>query len=153
MIKNTPAETRIIALDYGNRRIGTAVTDSLGITAQVLPTLKVKNKADAVAQVIALIARYNSVRVVLGLPRSLSGGMGKAAEEVRKFGAALEEQLHVAVEYVDERFTSRQAENVMRQLGEKPSRKKEKVDSLSAVFILQCYLEMQENVKGNERHA
>ena len=133
---------RIIALDYGKRRIGAAVTDALGITAQPLPTLIVKNNKDAIKQIGQLISKYDPVRIVLGLPLSLSGDIGTAAKEVQEFGSLLYKRLNVQVEYYDERLTSKQAERVMRDLGEKPSRDKKKVDSLSAVFILQDFLEL-----------
>lgn len=133
---------RIIALDYGKRRIGAAVTDALGITAQPLPTLIVKNNKDAIKQIGQLISKYDPVRIVLGLPLSLSGDIGTVAKEVQEFGSLLYKRLNVQVEYYDERLTSKQAERVMRDLGEKPSRNKKKVDSLSAVFILQDFLEL-----------
>jgi len=139
---------RIIALDYGKRRIGAAVTDALGITAQPLPTLIVKNNKDAIKQIRQLISKYGPVRIVLGLPLSLSGDIGTAAKEVQKFGALLHKRLNVQVEYYDERLTSKQAERVMRDLGEKPSRNKKKVDSLSAVFILQDFLELNTTHKN-----
>ncbi|KPK88426.1 hypothetical protein AMJ80_11065 [bacterium SM23_31] len=135
-------EPRIIALDYGKRRIGVAVTDALRITAQPLTTLIVKDYEDAVRQIGQLISKYDLAHIVLGLPLRLSGESGKAAKEVQEFGSLLGERLHVRVEYYDERLTSKQAERVMRDLGEKPSRDKKKVDSLSAVFILQGFLEL-----------
>jgi len=133
---------RIIALDYGKRRIGAAITDALGITAQPLPTLIVKDTEDAIKQIGQLISKYDSVRIVLGLPLGLSGEVGTAGKEVQEFGSLLSKRLRVRVEYYDERLTSKQAERVMRSLGEKPSRNKKKVDSLSAMFILQDFLEL-----------
>jgi len=140
---------RIIALDYGKRRIGAAITDALGITAQPLPTLIVKDTEDAIKQIGQLISKYDSVRIVLGLPLSLSGEVGTAGKEVQEFGSLLSKRLRVRVEYYDERLTSKQAERVMRSLGEKPSRNKKKVDSLSAVFILQDFLELNLTHKNN----
>jgi len=133
---------RIVALDYGKRRIGVAVTDALRMTAQPLTTLIVKDYEDAVGQIGQLVSKYDLEHIVLGLPLSLSGKSGKAVKEVKEFGSLLGERLHVRVEYYDERLTSKQAERVMRDLGEKPSRDKKKVDSLSAVFILQGFMEL-----------
>ena len=140
---------RIIALDYGKRRIGAAVTDALGITAQPLPTMIVKDTEDAIKQVGQLVSKYDSVHIVLGLPLGLSGEVGTAGKEVKEFGSLLCKRLRVRVEYYDERLTSKQAERVIRDLGEKPSRNKKKVDSLSAVFILQDFLELNSTLKNS----
>ena len=149
-MNNVSPETRIIALDYGKRRIGVAVTDALGITAQPHPTLIVKNNADAINQIKDLTMNYDSVRIVLGLPRSLSGKIGKAGETVQEFGTLLRDRLPRVrgVDYFDERFTTKEAERAMRAMNEKPSRNKAKVDSISAVLILQGYLETQISLNG-----
>jgi len=142
--------SRIIALDYGERRVGVAVSDELGITAQAQPTIIVKNVSDAVNQVGEIIGNYNGVTIVLGLPLDLLGEEGPAAEKVKKFGEKLKSSFPeiISVDYFDERFTSKQAERTLREMNKKPSRNKEKIDSLSAVFILQGYLELQEAKKS-----
>lgn len=142
--------SRILAIDYGRRRIGIAVTDALGITAQSLPTLTVNDTSDAVNKIKTVAGEYDSVRIVLGLPVGLSGTAGRAAEEVQKFGLLLQKQLPnvLSVDYFDERFTSKQAERTLIELNQKPSRNKEKIDSLSAVFILQGFLGLQETKRN-----
>jgi len=142
---------RIIALDYGKRRIGAAITDELGITAQSLKTLLVRNKTDAIEQIGKLVKNYNPVFVVLGLPRSLSGEIGQSGKEVQAFGTLLEKRFGVSVTYFDEWLTSKQAERVIREMNKKPSRNKEKIDSLSAVFILQTFLEHR--IRMRERNS
>lgn len=138
---------RIIALDYGRRRIGVAVSDILGITAQGKPTLIVKNKYDAKKQIIRLINEYYPSRIVFGLPLDRMGGLSEMAKEVKEFGAEIEKEANLSVEYLDERFTSVQAKRTLIDMGIKPSRKKPKVDSISAVLILQNYMEIN-NIGG-----
>ena len=132
---------RVLALDYGERRIGTAVSDPLGITAQHLPALVIRNEHDALDKINRLIIQYQPVSIVLGLPLDQHGDIGPAAERVRKFGTALEKQAGVPVSYYDERFTSKKAEKALHEMGMKTGKHKGKIDSLSAVFILQDFLE------------
>ncbi|MFC1564512.1 Holliday junction resolvase RuvX [candidate division KSB1 bacterium] len=139
---------RILAVDYGRKRMGVAVSDALGITAQSLPTLIIKNRKDALFQLRNLINEYNPERIVLGLPLDLHGRIGEMAKEVREFGEYIASEFAMKIDYLDERFTSKQAERVMHDLGEKTGKKKAKLDSLSAVFLLQGFLEMQSLRKG-----
>ena len=141
--------SRIIALDYGQRRIGVAVSDELGFTAQAQPTFIVKSDSDALDQIGEFIGNYSGVTFVLGLPLNQLGEVGPAAEKVKQFGEKLNLRFPniESVDYFDERFTSKQAERTLREMNKKPSRNKEKIDSLSAVFILQGYLELQETKK------
>jgi len=142
--------SRFIALDYGQRRVGIAVSDELGFTAQAQPTITVKNDSDAVNKVGEIIGNYTGVTIVLGLPLDLKGNEGPAAEKVKLFGEKLKSSFPeiISVDYFDERFTSKQAERTLREMNKKPSRNKEKIDALSAVFILQGYLELQESKKA-----
>lgn len=141
---------RTIALDYGERRIGVAVSDELGITAQAQPTITVKDVSDAVKRVGEFIGNYSGVTIVIGLPLGVNGEQGPAADKVKQFGEKLKSYFPdiISVEYFDERFTSKQAERTLREMNIKPSRNKEKVDALSAVFILQGYLALQEAKKA-----
>jgi len=136
---------RILAVDYGRRRIGIAVSDPLGITAQMRPALIVDSRSDALRKLKKVVEEHSPSCVVFGLPLDLHGGMGEMAEEVRAFGEELGESAAVAVEYFDERLTSRQAERAMHEMGEKTGKRKARVDSLSAVFILQGYLEFRQH--------
>jgi len=142
--------TRIIALDYGERRVGVAVSDELGFTAQAQPTIIVKNDSDAASKIGEIIGNYTCATIVLGLPLDLLGKEGPAAIKVKQFGEKLKSSFPeiISVDYFDERFTSKQAERTLREMNKKPSRNKEKIDSLSAVFILQGYLDLQEAKKA-----
>ncbi|MFC1513901.1 Holliday junction resolvase RuvX [candidate division KSB1 bacterium] len=135
-------KTRIIALDYGKSRMGVAVSDELYITAQIKPTLNVKSNNDAADQIEDLIKQYGSVKLVLGLPLDINGEPGPAAEQVKVFGAYLKERLNIEVDYLDERFTSKQAEREIIRMGEKTGKNKKKIDAISAGLILQNYMQI-----------
>jgi len=139
---------RILAIDYGRKRMGVAVSDGLGITAQMLPTLVIKSMKDALNRLKKLAEEYDFEEIVLGLPLDMYGRSGEMAEEVKKFGASVNNATGIKIEFFDERFTSKQAEKAMHQMGEKIGKKKAKIDSLSAVFLLQSYLDYKSVKKG-----
>ncbi len=137
---STSEKPRILALDYGKQRVGVAISDLLRITAQPRETLHIKNSKDAVNQIRELVRKESAECIVLGLPKNLSGDIEKMGKEVQEFGAMLTQELGISVHYLDERLTSVQAKKAMHAMNMKPSKNKAKVDSLSAVFILQTYL-------------
>ncbi|MCP4723959.1 MAG: Holliday junction resolvase RuvX [bacterium] len=139
---------RILAIDYGRKRMGVAVSDGLGITAQMLPTLVIKSMKDALNRLKKLAEEYDLEEIVFGLPLDMYGKSGEMAEEVKKFGSSVNKATGINTEYFDERFTSKQAETAMHQMGEKTGKKKAKIDSLSAVFLLQSYLDYKSVKKG-----
>ena len=132
---------RILALDLGKKRIGMALSDELGITAQGLPTLERRNKrADFAA--LASVVRDNDVRqIVLGLPLRLSGEEGSQADWVRSFAVELQGHVNVPVDLRDERWTSKQAERVLMGSGIRNEDRKPAIDRISAVILLQDYLD------------
>lgn len=137
--------TRVLGVDYGTKRIGLAISDELRITARPLEVVTRRDLDD----VLRRIARENEVgHVVVGLPTGLGGNEGASAAGARELGAAIEEVLHVSVEYVDERFTSRMAESALLESGMKRQGRKETVDKVAAAIILQTYLDAA-NRPGN----
>ena len=136
--------TRILALDYGRRRIGLAISDELGLTAQPLPPLLRKNRREDLAR-LREIAHVNSVaRILVGLPLHLSGRRGEMAEEVSRFAGRIAKELGIPVEQLDERLTSWEAEQLAKDT---PRAKSADLDSISAAILLREYLETQ-NVRG-----
>jgi len=133
---------RILALDVGDRRIGLAVSDALGITAQGLETYTRKgdDEADA-AYIRSLAAQYAPVKLLFGLPRNMDGSYGFQAEKVRAFAEAVLKEWDGEHDFYDERLTTAAAERVL--LDADVSRKKRRgvIDKLAAVVILQGYLE------------
>ena len=131
---------RIVALDVGDRRIGIAVSDPLGVTAQPIETYtRIGYGPDA--RHIAEIARgYETNRILCGLPRNMDGTQGFQVEKVREFAEKLEE-LGLVIEYYDERMTTMLAESALLEANMRREDRKKKVDMVAAVVILQSYLD------------
>ncbi len=132
---------RILALDVGLRRIGIAVSDPMGWTAQGLPTLERQNKRTDLAALRRLVEQYQVERWLLGLPLHMSGDESRQAGYVREFGAWLESQTGLPVSYQDERLTSAEAQRVLDAATVNRRKHKGKIDRLAAVLILQTYLD------------
>lgn len=132
---------RILALDLGTRRIGLAVSDAMGWTAQGLPTLLRRNTRMDLENLARIAAEKEVGTILLGDPKRMSGEAGRQSEWVREFGARLERVLSVPVIYWDERLTSREAERNLRGSGLTGGERKEAIDRLSAVILLQSFLD------------
>ncbi|MBS0182458.1 MAG: Holliday junction resolvase RuvX [Nitrospira sp.] len=139
---------RILALDYGTKRIGVALSDELGWTAQPLETFERKTLDRDVAHIAALVGSHNVERVVLGLPLQLDGREGPAVQAMREFTVKLEASLSVPVVRWDERMTTKAAEQLL--IAADVSRKKRKgiVDRIAAAILLRSYLEAQDQVSS-----
>ena len=135
---------RILAIDYGTQRVGAAVSDSLGITAQPLTTLEEPSTARLCAAIAALVAEYDVGTVVVGMPYTLSGGEGEAAQRTRVFVEQLRAEIPCPVATWDERLTSKQAERDLRVMAVKPSRNKPLVDTVAAMLLLRNYLDSKQ---------
>lgn len=129
---------RVLGIDFGTKRIGLAISDGLGVTAR---PLEVVSRSELAAALRRIGDEYAIGRVVMGLPTALSGNEGASAEGARELGVQVEELLGVAVEYVDERFTSRLAESALLESGMKRRDRRETVDKVAAAIILQTYLD------------
>ena len=137
---------RILGLDLGEKRIGVAVSDELLMTAQGLCVLASKGTVKDLEQIADLIQNQAISTIVLGLPRNMDGSIGPMAEKVREFGRLLQNQNpDVPVEYWDERLTTAGAQRML--IGADISRMKRRqvVDKVAAVLILQGYLDCRAN--------
>ena len=137
---------RILALDYGTKRIGVALSDELGWTAQPLETFERRTLDWDIAHVAALVGSHDVERVVLGLPLQLDGREGPAVRAMREFTVKLEAGLSVPVIRWDERMTTKAAEELL--IAADVSRKKRKgiVDRIAAAILLRSYLEAQDRI-------
>lgn len=136
-----PRVTRILAVDHGSRRIGLAVTDELGVTAQGLPTLHRTTKRNDFDHLRRAIKRYNVAEIVVGLPLRMSGEQGTQSEKVEAFAEELRARFKLPVHLFDERLTSVEANRLLDETDISDRRRKEVVDRLAAVLILQAFLE------------
>ncbi|MBI1740345.1 MAG: Holliday junction resolvase RuvX [Acidobacteriales bacterium] len=132
---------RILALDVGSRRIGVAVTDPLGITAQGLATIQRQNKRRDLEALGRLLAEYQVREVVVGLPLRLSGAEGTQSEKMRRFADDLHDHFGVTVHLWDERWTSTEANRLLRETELSIEKRAKAVDRMAAVLILQSWLE------------
>ena len=131
---------RLMAIDYGDRRIGIAVSDMLGITAQPVGFITVNGKKDAINQIKDIFLQYDISKIVFGLPKNMDGTEGERAEKTRYFAERLSEEVNVEVDFFDERLTTVYADRTLNSLNVKGRKKEGKKDSLSAVLILQGYM-------------
>lgn len=132
---------RILALDVGKRRIGLAISDELGLTAQGLRTIERRNNREDFAALARLVADHNVSLFLVGNPVNMSGEEGRQAAWVRQFAETLAERTGVPVKLWDERLTTVEAERVLRQSGISIEKRARAVDRLSAVILLQSYLD------------
>ena len=131
---------RIVALDVGDRRIGIAVSDPLGVTAQPIETYTRIGYGPYSRHIAEIARRYETDRILCGLPRNMDGTQGFQVEKVKEFAAKLEE-LGLVVEYYDERMTTMLAESALLEANMRREDRKKKVDMVAAVVILQSYLD------------
>jgi len=134
-------KSRILALDLGKRRIGLAISDPLGITAQGLPNLERTNKRSDIAT-IGQIAREREASIILmGNPVNMGGSEGRQSKWAREFAVALEERAGIPVKLWDERLTTAEAYRVLRASGISLRKRVAAADRVSAVILLQSYLD------------
>ena len=140
-LRLTTAKARILALDLGKKRIGLAISDPLGITAQGLPNLVRTNKRTDLDALARLAAEREVGLFLMGNPLNMSGREGRQSEWVREFAAALERRTNLPVKLWDERLTTVEASRVLRESGIGIEKRAAAVDRLSAVILLQSYLD------------
>ena len=142
---------RVLGIDLGSRRIGLAVTDGLGLTAQPRATLTRHGGRRDLDAIAAAIRDVGADRIVLGLPLDPEGGEGPAARRARDFADKLSAALHLPVELVDESFSTVEAEAVLLAADVSRARRKQVVDKLAAAVILQRWLDQRRGDHGQEQ--
>ena len=132
---------RVIGIDLGTRRIGVAVTDGLGLTAQPHATIARHGGQRDLDAIAAVVRTFDAERVVLGLPLSPEGEVGRAARSAQVFAERLRAALGVPVDLIDESFSTVEAEEVLLAGDVSRSRRKQVIDRLAAAVILQRWLD------------
>ena len=139
---------RLMGLDYGSKTVGVAVSDPLGLTAQGVETVwrKQENKLrQTLARIEELISEYQVERIVLGYPKNMNNTVGERAVKSLEFKEKLEKRTGLPVVMWDERLTTVSANRVLMETGVRRENRKEHVDEIAAVFILQGYLDYLAN--------
>ena len=135
---------RILGLDYGSKTVGVAVSDPLGFTAQGVEIIRRKSEnkmRQTLARIEELIAQYQVEEIVLGLPKNMNNTLGDRAEKSLELKETLESRTGLPVVMWDERLTTVSANRVLMETGVRRENRKEHVDEIAAVFILQGYLD------------
>ncbi len=135
---------RVLGLDYGDRRIGLAVCDELGMTAQGLPTMIRKTKKHDLGILEQWIRQYAVEKVVIGYPVRIDGSEGIQCEKVNRWAALMEKTFLLPVVKWPETLSTKEADEMMIQAGLRWRKRKEKIDQLAACLILQGYLDSSE---------
>jgi putative Holliday junction resolvase len=137
---------RILGLDVGSERIGVALSDELGLTAQPLETIQVRGGNDPLTRIVEICEEHEVGAAVVGLPLSLTGGdRGQSSRRARALGQALAEHLDMEVAYWDERFTTSEAERVLTSAGVRRAKRRQVVDKVAAALILQGFLDSRQS--------
>jgi putative Holliday junction resolvase len=137
-------QSRVLALDLGKRRIGLALSDELGVTAQGLETLQRTNIREDLSRISQLASERNVSLILIGNPLHMSGREGRQVEYARDFGERLKAASGIPVEYWDERLTTVEAQRVLRESGISIEKRAKAVDRLAAVILLESYLDSRQ---------
>jgi putative Holliday junction resolvase len=132
---------RVLGLDVGSRRIGVAVSDPLGITAQGIETLQRRNKRHDLAALEQVIRDYSVREIVVGLPLRMSGAEGTQSDKMLVFAEELRKRFRLPVHLWDERLTSAEANRLLRETELSIEKRAKAVDRMAAVLILQGWME------------
>ncbi|WP_217594824.1 Holliday junction resolvase RuvX [Cohnella sp. GbtcB17] len=132
---------RIMALDYGDRRTGVAVSDAFGWTAQGVEVIQHKTEDACLRRVVELAAELEAEEIVLGLPKNMNGSVGPRGELCIAFAARLEETLKLPVKLWDERLTTVAAERALLEADVSRAKRKQVIDKMAAAILLQSYLD------------
>lgn len=138
-----PNHKRVLALDVGSKRIGVAVSDALGITAQGLETIQRQNKRRDLAALGEVLKQHAVTEIVVGLPLRLSGAEGTQSEKMRLFADLLKTHFGLPVHLWDERWTSTEANRLLRETELSIKKRGQAVDRMAAILILQSWMEAQ----------
>ena len=146
---------RIMGLDYGSKTVGVAVSDPLGLTAQGIEIVRRKSEnklRQTLARIEEIAKEYSVEKIVLGFPKHMNNDIGERAEKSLEFKEMLERRTGLPVVMWDERLTTVEADRTMMETGIRRENRKEYVDMIAAVFILQGYLDYLSNQKESQEN-
>lgn len=132
---------RIMGLDIGDRTIGVAVSDLMGMTAQGVKTIKRTSKKNDIEEIKQIIKEKQVNLIVSGLPKNMNGTVGPQGEKVKKFCELIKEEIDIEIEFWDERLTTVAAEKTLITADVSRKKRKNVIDMMAAVLILQGYLD------------
>jgi putative Holliday junction resolvase len=136
---------RILAVDFGEKRVGLAISDPMGIIAQPLTTIHRQDDEQLIAELKDIVNTFSVGRIVIGIPYRFNGKKSKMADEIEKFSEQMTRDLSIPIVFEDERFTTRMAEATLHMMGKKVGQSRGKIDQIAAAHMLQSYLK---RIKG-----
>ena len=139
----------ILGLDIGDARTGVAISDELGIAAHPLCTIHRKSRKAVLAKLQELVAAHKVERIVVGLPLQLDGTEGTQTRKVKRLAEKLQQQVDVPIVFWDESYTTVEAAEILQGANKRRKRRKQLIDQVAAVLILEGYLEELRNSRGN----
>lgn len=134
---------RILGIDLGEKRVGLAASDALGITAQGLETIQLKGEHEICSKIMKVVKEKNIGKIVFGLPRNMNGTLGPQAQKVQKIAEKIKDLSNLPIDFEDERLSTMSAEKVLLEADTSRAKRKKVIDRLAAVIILQSYLDRQ----------
>ncbi len=144
---------RILSLDVGEKKIGVAISDELGITAQGLGVIKRQSQRQDFSRIVQCVKEYEVEEIIVGLPRNMDGTIGPQAREILAFQEKLARAVNIPVITWDERLTTVAANRTLLEANVRRSRRKKVIDKLAAVFILESYLRYKKKQSEAEQQA
>jgi putative Holliday junction resolvase len=134
-------QRKILAVDIGERRVGLALSDELGMLAHPFKTLQWSGLLNLITSIKQIITSENIDKLVIGIPYTLNGGLSEKTTEIKKIVDQIRNQIDVEVIEIDERLTTKMAIQALHAVGKKPSKNRNTIDQVAAVYILQSYLD------------
>lgn len=138
---------RIMGLDVGTKTVGVAISDPLGWTAQGIKTIRRSNLEADLSEIEHLVSEYEVEEIMIGLPLNMNGTAGPSVDMAREFGAAVEQRLGLRIVYRDERMSTMAAERSLLEGDVSRKKRKQVIDKMAAVFVLQGYLDQLSKIK------
>ena len=134
---------RILGIDYGDARVGVAVSDPLGLTAQGVGTIKNTGRTFLMSELEKVLTQYKPERIVIGMPKNMDGTQGFRAEATYKFAEDLKEIYHGDIDFFDERLTTVGASVFLNETNTRGKKRKKVIDTVSACLILEGYMTLK----------
>ena len=134
---------RILGLDVGTKRIGVAISDPLGFSAQPLTTIIRESKKKDMAAIEAILLEYDIKKVIVGMPKNMNGTVGPSGEMAMQVGEKIRNKFKIEIIYIDERLSSVSAERILIEADIRREDRKNMIDKVAASYILQTYLDMK----------
>lgn len=132
---------KILGLDIGSKRVGVAISDELAFLAHPLKTIPWKGYKIFAKEIENLINEHSITKIVVGVPYTLEGNFSQKTEEILRLIEKLRKRLTIPIVEIDESLSTKRAHDALHRVGKKPSKKRQQIDQIAAVFILQDYLD------------